>query len=166
MRRLNTTKDLYSAEYRRMSPSDRWHANAIHSKTGCWIWRGRPDKNGYGHLKINGRGVKAHRYGYELLVGPIPDGMQLDHLCRNRLCVNPTHLEPVTSRENTLRGQTLAASQAAQTHCIHGHPLFGENLRMCGRKRVCRTCNSTNAKRWRSLRTNPNTGPRCRRDRP
>lgn len=70
---------------------------------GCWLWVGTVDR-GYGLLSVDGKTVRAHRYSYETLVGPIPDGLQIDHLCRNRGCVNPAHLEPVTQVENIRRG--------------------------------------------------------------
>src|SRR6266496_2265386 len=74
----------------------------------CWLWTGKTGRDGYGRIGLGGRGalvrVRAHRFAYELLIGPIPDGLQIDHLCRVRHCVNPAHLEPVTQRENILRG--------------------------------------------------------------
>lgn len=73
----------------------------------CWIWRGWNSANGYGKVKIGGRAHMAHRAIYECLVGPIPAGRVLDHLCRNRACCNPAHMEPVTVRENTRRGNAV-----------------------------------------------------------
>lgn len=72
----------------------------------CWIWKRKPNAKGYGQLRNprTGRTTTAHRYAYELVVGPIPDGLTIDHLCRVRACVRPDHLEPVTNRENLLRG--------------------------------------------------------------
>ena len=75
------------------------------SPAGCWRWQGRPDSSGYGTLNIEGRMEKAHRVAYELLVGPIPDRHELDHLCREPMCVNPLHLEPVSREENLRRGR-------------------------------------------------------------
>jgi hypothetical protein len=101
----------------------------------CWNWTGHTS-GGYGRItrsradvKANGgpRGVQAHRFAYEDIVGPIPAGLQLDHLCRNQLCVNPDHLEPVTQRENLLRGEGSAAINAKKTHCIHGHEFNERN---------------------------------------
>lgn len=71
---------------------------------GCWIWKGRLDQKGYGHMNIGRKTIGAHRYLYELHIGKIPEGMQLDHLCRVRNCVNPNHLEIVTNKENSWRG--------------------------------------------------------------
>ncbi len=96
--------------------------------------------HGYATVYIGGgRGAKkpyVHRYVYELLVGPIPDGFDIDHLCRVRNCVNPEHLEAVTHRENMLRGDTLAAANAAKTHCPKGHALDGRDTH----GRYCTTC--------------------------
>jgi len=116
---------------------------------GCWEWTAGHMKGGYGIVRVDGRQCLAHRVIYELLVGPIPEGKELDHLCRNTGCVRPSHLEPVKHRENVLRGEGLAARQAKQTHCGKGHLLSGSNLRMQGRKRVCRRCNMESCSRWR-----------------
>ena len=111
---------------------------------GCWHWTGSL-RNGYGRMKAFGRFHEAHRLSYGHFVGPIPVGLELDHLCRNRSCVNPAHLEPVTRRVNVLRGESPAADNANKTHCHKGHPLSGDNLRVRpagGRMvRSCRTCN-------------------------
>jgi HNH endonuclease len=120
-------------------------------QTECWEWTGSRNHAGYGVIWYGGspadggRGYRAHRVAYELFVGPIPDGLSLDHLCRVKHCVNPEHLEPVTQRENIMRSPVaVAALQAARTHCIHGHPFAGDNLRIYTRRkgveRVCRTC--------------------------
>lgn len=107
---------------------------------GCWLWRGYITPAGYGGLK-HGPHQLAHRISYMLYVGPIPDGLQIDHLCRVRHCVNPEHLEPVTARVNLLRGVGWAARNAAKTHCPKGHPYSGKNLRVShGGGRMCVTC--------------------------
>lgn len=116
---------------------------------GCWLWHGSIDKNGYGKAVRNAGHYRAHRFSYELLVGPIPRGLQLDHLCRNRSCVNPTHLEIVTNRENWLRGKTPSSMYAKQTHCKHGHLLSGDNVYNWSKRpgwRTCRMCNAIRAK--------------------
>lgn len=83
----------------------------------------------------------SHRIVYEALIGQIPSGMVLDHLCRVRNCVNPQHLEPVTNRANILRGNTPSAENARKTHCQNGHLLAGDNLGFNKSRRLCRTCN-------------------------
>lgn len=107
----------------------------------CWPWTGALDQNGYGAF-WDGRSMrKAHRVIYETLVGPVPDGLQLDHLCRNRACTNTAHLEPVTARENSMRGETIAAANAAKTHCPVGHEYTPDNtMRSKLGKRQCRRC--------------------------
>lgn len=113
----------------------------------CWNWTGAVQSRGYGSV-TNGKGgtMQAHRRAYMELVGPIPTGLTIDHLCRNKRCVNPDHLEPVTGAENTRRAFAL------QTHCKHGHPLSGENLRLETRDsgntyRICITCSRAHKRR-------------------
>lgn len=98
---------------------------------GCWEWAAAKGPYGYGYFSIgNGRAIHAHRVSYELAYGPIPAGLHIDHLCRNKGCVNPAHLEAVTQKENTLRGIGLSAQNAKKTHCKYGHPLNEENTRV------------------------------------
>lgn len=92
----------------RLNPPERFLSKISETSTvGCWLWTAH--RKGYGVYSIKSRPVLAHRFSYEAIVGPIEGGMQLDHLCRNRHCVNPAHLQPVTCRENLLRGDTIAA---------------------------------------------------------
>lgn len=107
----------------------------------CWPWVGTFNRSGYGRVHRWGRQEQTHRVAYELAVGPIEPGMEIDHLCRNRACCNPAHMEVVTHRENTMRGQTIVAAAAARTHCPRGHPYDEVNTYFhpsCGR--MCRTC--------------------------
>lgn len=95
---------------------------------GCWRWLKYINQWGYGAFKVGRRTVQAHRFMYELMVGPIPPGLHIDHLCRNHSCLNPDHLEAVTKRENTLRGFSNAAMNARKTHCVRGHEFTPENI--------------------------------------
>lgn len=117
--------------------------------SGCWEWIGGKCSRGYGILwhVAKGKNVKAHRAMYELRVGPLVDGMTIDHLCRNHSCVNPAHLEQVTPKENTLRGVSFAAKNKAKTTCPRGHEYVIEHGR-----RQCRTCR---IERLRERRQNP-----------
>jgi HNH endonuclease len=109
---------------------------------GCWVWTGKISKNGYGAVTVNYKSVGAHRFFYEELVGPIPEGLVLDHLCRNRACVNPAHLEQVTCRVNNLRGTGFAAVNAKKVVCLRGHPLDGGDVYITKKgQRYCRVCN-------------------------
>jgi hypothetical protein len=109
---------------------------------GCWLWMGERDPLGYGRFRWRGRkstSVLAHRNAYEMVVGPIPEGLTIDHLCRNPACVNPAHLEPVTNEENVRRG-LAGAYNRVKTHCKNGHPFDEENTAVYYGKRACRTC--------------------------
>lgn len=129
------------------SPTDRfWRRVNKATASGCWEWTGQ-EGHGYGFIEVDGRRILVHRFSYELLVGPIPAGLVIDHLCRNTRCVNPDHLEPVTSVENTMRGQTLAAINAAKTTCPNGHPL-PEYVK--GGTRWCNVCRRANDARKRA----------------
>ncbi len=123
--------------------SQEWlDARIAYADSGCWEWHGRMDKHGYGQPQIDGRNVFAHRFVYTLLVGPIPAGLALDHLCSNKCCVNPQHLEPVTIAENRIRdGQR-------RTHCNRGHLLDEMNTYLWRRERKCRICRKQKAAEW------------------
>lgn len=113
---------------------------------GCWVWTGATSR-GYGNFTPNGRGswTTAYRWSYEHHVGPVPEGLELDHLCRNRACVNPAHLEPVTHLENRQR------AALAKTHCKNGHEFTPENTyqRKDRVGRNCRTCSNAASRRHR-----------------
>lgn len=117
-------------------------------ETGCWNWTGSKHERGYGHIHRNGTILQAHRVSYEIFKQTIPKNHDLDHLCRNEKCVNPSHLEPVSHRENVLRGISPLAKQAQQTHCKRGHPLSGKNLYVNNGSRRCQTCHSMHNKNW------------------
>lgn len=108
---------------------------------GCWDWEGHIDKFGYGKITWQYTGYLAHRLIYTHLVGPIPEGLEIDHLCRNRSCVNPDHLEPVEHVENVRRAAAIPNNRPLKTHCKHGHAFTEPNtyVRPNG-DRVCRTC--------------------------
>lgn len=107
-----------------------WSKVKIASSDGCWEWIGAKIKYGYGVLRANGQSRMAYRISYELFIGEIPDGLELDHLCRNPGCVHPYHLEPVTHRENMMRSPVVpAAVNDIKTHCVHGHEFSATNTR-------------------------------------
>ena len=129
---------------------------------GCWLWTGHTASNGYGRIQIDGVSMPVHRVSYEWLVGPVPDGLELDHVrargCTSRACVNPAHLEPVTHRENTLRGDTIVAAQTKRTHCPRGHELSEGNLvpsSLKNGRRGCLTCSRAKAAERRRCTPNP-----------
>jgi hypothetical protein len=133
--------------------ADRWWLRV--DKTGpdgCWQWIGAKWARGYGIFTLPGtqQRIAAHRWGYEHLVGPIPDGLELDHLCRNRQCVNPEHLEPVTHLENVRRGLVRQNGQHERdkTHCPQKHPYDERNTKVTDRgHRKCRACDAARTRR-------------------
>lgn len=115
---------------------------SIITAEGCCMWMGHVSTGGYGSTKFRGRSISAHLLSYNVSIGPVLGGLELDHLCRNRRCWNPDHLEPVTHLVNVRRG--LMGRQREKTHCIHGHLLNGENLLIRSNgTRACKTCRLT-----------------------
>lgn len=130
---------------RAIPAEQRFWAKIDRHPSGCWLWTDGLDHEGYGRLRVDTSTPAAHRYAYELLVGPIPEGLVIDHLCRVRSCVNPAHLEPVTDQVNILRGTSLSAARAIQSHCKRGHEFTAGNTYLWtdakGRtSRICRSC--------------------------
>ncbi|MFD9950822.1 HNH endonuclease signature motif containing protein, partial [Nonomuraea sp. NPDC059022] len=128
--------------------SDRFWAK-VDAQGDCWLWTGATHEAGYGRFRADGRTVPSHRWAYEHLVGPIPGGFQIDHLCRNPPCVNPDHLQPVPQAENLLRGYSSPAMNARKTHCKNGHPFDEVNTIVVkgskGPARNCRICTRVKA---------------------
>ena len=119
----------------------------VNKTPGCWLWTGKPnDHKGYGRIKIGSRYIYAHRYSYELVNGEVPQGLELDHLCGVRNCINPEHLEAVTHKVNMERSK-----HATRTHCRHGHSYSGDNLYINpAGSRACRACHKKRAREWAS----------------
>ena len=128
-----------------------WAKVDLSAPGGCWVWTAGKTSRGYGSFKLAARQVPAHRVAYESLVGPVPPGRELDHLCRVRACVNPAHMEPVTHRENVLRGAGLAALHATKTKCPEGHPYDEANTYVNPNGgRECRSCRRDTDRRRRA----------------
>lgn len=146
-----------------MTPENFWAnvAKCDGSEDSCWLWIGASPNGRYGQVVLGGRRQLAHRVAYELVKGPIPDGLTIDHLCRMPRCVNPAHLEAVTFKENVLRGEGVGAKAARQTHCVNGHPFAGTNLRMdrTTGQRICVTCRRKVGLAW-YYRNRRASGPR------
>lgn len=126
---------------------------SVNLETGCWEWTDRLQENGYGKLMHvggrRGRHEWAHRAAYELFVGPIPDGLVLDHLCRNTACANPKHLEAVTHKTNCLRGASPAVRAGLANECTKGHQLSPANTYVQPKsgRRTCRICKKNRRRR-------------------
>lgn len=135
------------------SPQERFWVKVDKQPDGCWIWIGALDGHGYGSFHLNGKTAYAYQVAYEWANGPRPAGLDLDHTCRERRCVNPGHLEPVTRGENLHRSPiTQTSINAAKTHCVNGHAFTPENTRRDPWRR-CETCRRANARRrWAAKR--------------
>lgn len=138
-------------KYQKFVYSARFMSKVIIAENGCWQWQASKSR-GYAQTSF-GKGIMrtVHRVVYIVLKGLPPEGMTLDHLCRNRSCVNPDHLEVVTSGENVLRGISVVAQNARKTHCKWGHSLGGGNLYTWGGDgaRQCRQCRIRRSAEWR-----------------
>lgn len=129
--------------WRKVSPAERLLGHVIHDEaTGCWNYKGTVNGSGYGSAHINGTRQTWHRACWIAFVGEIPDGLELDHLCKNRRCGNPAHLELVTRRENLLRGDGWAGRNARKTHCPKGHEYTEANTSWYRGQRKCRKCHA------------------------
>lgn len=128
-----------SGELPLIMQEDRLFSRVTEDVNGCWLWGGGCVKDGYGTIRWNGRTCRAHRVFYEYFIIEIPEGLDLDHLCRVRRCVNPWHLDPVTRRVNVIRGDAPSV-RSGKTHCPHGHPYDEENTIVYEGRRFCRAC--------------------------
>lgn len=161
--------NAYKARKKALRPppptmADRFWAK-VDAEGDCWEWTGAKAGGGYGAFFTTSGKVQAHRWSYEHLVGPIPEGLQIDHLCKNRACVNPDHLEPVTRLENVWRGAGGAWNRS-KMHCPQGHPYEGDNVKLARRSnrrsvgRECRTCLREQAHRYNRQRRGEPQGPK------
>jgi len=129
-----------------MSPTEYIDTRTDKLSSGCWVWKGFTTPNGYSHSKLNGVRKLAHRFSYEIFKGEIPEGYQIDHLCKVRHCINPDHLEAVTPQENIARSN-VGKELLARTHCGKGHEYNDKNTYYVKRNRVivgrsCRACHN------------------------
>lgn len=123
-----------------ISAIDRFMSHVTIQANGCWEWVAAIDARGYGRFWMGGKRTRAHRFSYEYYTGKVPDGKELDHLCRNHACVNPAHLEAVSHKVNVLRGEGVAALHARNMLCSEGHLLTPENVIIDGGGRRCKIC--------------------------
>lgn len=134
-----------------------WDKVDKNGPNGCWVWTACVGKDGYGRFGYDGNTQLAHRLAYQAIIGEIPSDLQCDHICRNRACTNPDHIELVTAKVNTLRGVGISAVNARKTHCKRGHPLSGDNLYVMPRgKRQCRECHRIKSRRLNAANRDSN----------
>lgn len=141
VKQAHAVGDLRGDRYHRPAVQRIW-AQVTQDESGCWTFTGGLTLAGYGQIRADDRGQGTHRFMYEAVLGPVPAGLDLDHLCRNRACCNPAHLEPVTTRVNILRGVGVSARNAAKTHCIRGHEFTEANTMREKDGRRCRICHN------------------------
>ena len=132
-------------------PERFWSKVITEPNSGCWIWTANLRRGGYGGFYGGrGRSRRAHKIAYEALVGAVPDGLELDHLCRTRCCVNPRHMEAVTRTVNVRRGVAPAARFAIATHCKNGHPFDEQNTHRWRGRRFCKACMKKHSDAWKA----------------
>lgn len=141
MTRVNAARDA--------TVEERLRLRIVEAPSGCWIWVGAQNGNGYGRIQINKVGAYAHRVSYETFVGPIPPGYQIDHLCRRTLCVKPEHLQAVTPSVNVRRGTSPGARALRRDKCSAGHSFAVHGVVRLGR-RVCRECRREYCAQWKA----------------
>lgn len=146
------TIGIVSMPFTYKSLEERFWPKVEKTPIGCWNWLASLNGHGYGQFHLsNSQNIAAHIFAYRLVKGNIPKGLELDHLCRNRKCVNPDHLEPVTRKENLIRGKTLVAQNLKRTHCPKGHPYSDENLTNWEKKQGKRSCKTCKNERMNTL---------------
>ena len=133
---------------RKRPPIDRLLEKVIITDGGCAEWTEFVESNGYARIWVDGKNVLAHRWSYEHHIGPIPEGLTIDHLCRTKACVNPFHMEPVTLEENVRRAEHANEFQSSKTHCPKGHPYDEMNTYTNAGGRYCLVCKRASARAY------------------